>query len=75
MALDVEFVLARPKSVKRAHPTTKPDLDNFLKLLEDAGNGYIWHDDSQITVVRMSKRYTVSGESAHIEMKVTELAT
>lgn len=26
----------------------KPDIDNFLKALFDAGNGVLWQDDSQI---------------------------
>lgn len=72
--LDVDFVVARPKSVKRKWPTAKPDLDNYLKLLEDAGNGYVWYDDSQIVTVRMGKRYTESGEAPHIEMKVSPTA-
>lgn len=75
LRLEVDFVVARPKSVKRKWPVTKPDLDNYLKLLEDAGNGYLWHDDSQIVTVSMGKRYAEAGEAPHIEMRVMPCAT
>ena len=39
-------------------PTGKPDLDNIIKLISDALNGIAWRDDSQITTVQASKRYS-----------------
>jgi Holliday junction resolvase RusA-like endonuclease len=30
------------------YKTTKPDLDNLLKFVLDAGNGILWKDDKQI---------------------------
>lgn len=38
-------------------PTTKPDADNVLKLVCDALNGVVWHDDRQVCAVAMSKTY------------------
>lgn len=38
-------------------PTCKPDLDNVLKLLADAGNKLVWCDDSRITEVAIRRRY------------------
>lgn len=32
----------------KIRPTTKPDLSNIIKLVEDVGNGILWKDDSQI---------------------------
>lgn len=29
-------------------PITKPDLDNYVKLVKDALNGLIWKDDAQV---------------------------
>lgn len=30
------------------HKISRPDLTNILKLMEDAGNGILWEDDSHI---------------------------
>ena len=38
-------------------PTSKPDLDNVLKLFADAMNGVVYRDDKQITDVFVTKRY------------------
>ena len=38
--------------------TNKPDIDNLLKFVMDAGNNVIWYDDSQIWKVEMEKIYT-----------------
>jgi len=42
----------------RLLPVTKPDIDNYLKSVKDALNGVIWRDDSCVTDVIMSKRYS-----------------
>lgn len=50
-------VFAKPKSHMRARDEetwkrklhiAKPDSDNILKAIKDAGNGLIWKDDSQV---------------------------
>ena len=33
-------------------PTTKPDLDNYVKGIKDALKGICWHDDSQVVAYR-----------------------
>jgi Holliday junction resolvase RusA-like endonuclease len=38
-------------------PTSKPDIDNVVKLLADAGNKIVWNDDAQITRLFVSRRY------------------
>ncbi len=48
-------------SMKRLHdeiPVRRPDLDNFIKLLLDATNGILYHDDSQISSIVAKKRWT-----------------
>lgn len=38
-------------------PTKKPDVDNIAKIVLDALNGLVWHDDAQITHLSVVKRY------------------
>ena len=38
-------------------PTTKPDSSNILKGIEDALNGVLYKDDSQIVKTHMVKQY------------------
>jgi Holliday junction resolvase RusA-like endonuclease len=67
LTLAVEVVRAVPPSWPRwrraaalagaLHPTGKPDADNILKLLGDAGNGLLWVDDAQLVHVSLAKRY------------------
>ena len=40
-------------------PTTRPDYDNLLKIL-DALNGIVWHDDAQIVEATVRKCYSES---------------
>lgn len=60
--------LERPKSWTRRKvaetpfPTGKPDLDNVVKLIGDALNGIVWHDDSQIVDLHVARRFSTDGE-------------
>lgn len=67
LTLAVVFVMPRAKSNRTKHHTQKPDASNLLKLLEDAGNGALYHDDSQITSVFMHK---VWGVPARTEVRL-----
>lgn len=46
----------------------KPDASNVLKGIEDAGNGILWTDDSQIVDVRVLKTDTAQGEQPRCEL-------
>ncbi|MGN7167938.1 RusA family crossover junction endodeoxyribonuclease [Paenibacillus cellulositrophicus] len=52
-------------------PTSKPDVDNYLKGVKDALKGVIWKDDSQVVEVFAQKRY--SGRP-RIEVKIKDLS-
>lgn len=39
------------------HTTSKPDLDNIVKLIGDSLNGIAWADDKQVAAVWMTRRY------------------
>jgi Holliday junction resolvase RusA-like endonuclease len=70
-AIYVEIPKSFTKSRRQAalagtdYPTTKPDLDNIVKLLADAMNGIVYKDDKQIVSICVSKKYAESA-SAHI---------
>lgn len=65
------FRLPRPASLAKRFtaPTKKPDLDNTIKTLADAGNGVLWEDDAQIVELNVRKTYGVPG----IWLVVTEV--
>ena len=47
---------SKPKK-KPSWPTSKPDADNYGKLLLDALNGVVWKDDSQVVRLLVEKLY------------------
>lgn len=51
-------------------PTKKPDIDNILKAVFDALNGYAFEDDVQIVKVYAEKRYAVE---PFVEVEIDEL--
>lgn len=50
-------------------PSKKPDIDNILKAIFDALNGYAYEDDAQIVEIIADKKYT---ESPYIEVTIDE---
>lgn len=73
--VDIMFLIHKPKTVKREHPTVIPDTDNLVKAVLDGLNpkkdNYnretkgAWIDDSQVVEIHAVKRYT-EGESKTI---------
>ena len=68
LSIDVGIYRPIPKSFSKSkaeraeqriiRPTTKPDTDNYLKLICDALNKVFWNDDSQIVDICVSKFYS-----------------
>lgn len=55
---------------KFAHVTKIPDIDNLQKFLFDALKGVIIHDDRQIDLVVVQKRWDIHGEcDGHVEVE------
>lgn len=50
-------------------PTGKPDGDNISKIIGDALNGVVWHDDAQVVDLRVRKFY---GKTPSITVTVRE---
>lgn len=67
----VVFYMPRPKTVKRALPSAKPDLDKLLRAVGDGlGNGIV-KDDSRIVGWYVEEFYDDDGEGPRIEMRLT----
>ncbi len=49
----------------------KHDIDNFNKLILDAGTGILWTDDSQIQELNISKFY--DKETPRVELELSTL--
>jgi Holliday junction resolvase RusA-like endonuclease len=72
LALVVVFYCAKPvsKPKKSLYPVCKPDTDNYIKTLLDAGNKFLWYDDSQIVSITALKIY---GTPPRIELRLQEI--
>lgn len=51
------------------------DLTNLIKSLEDAGNGIIWKDDSQISSLTASRWICAQGQKAFTKITVRKIST
>lgn len=52
----------------------KPDASNIVKLIEDAGNGILFDDDSRIVELHVRKVIGAQGEPARIEARLTDIS-
>ena len=54
----------RKRNPRPSEPkTSKPDLDNVLKLILDAATGVVWHDDCQVASALVEKLVGAQGEA------------
>lgn len=51
-------------------PTKKPDVDNIVKVICDALNGYAFTDDSQVTMVYAEKYYS---EEDYVDVTISPI--
>lgn len=59
LRLEAIFYIPKPKSISKKveYPVKRPDLDQYIKLLLDAVQKYIFPDDSQVVTIIAKKRY------------------
>ena len=62
------FFLPRPKTVKRAHPTSKfsGDVDKHARAILDAMTGSVYEDDAQVIDLRTTKEYATEETGVRI---------
>lgn len=72
--LSAIFCLPRPQSMPKRvlHHTKKPDLSKLVRALEDALTGILYHDDSQIVRLRVSKVYTAVAAAPCVHVRLEE---
>lgn len=68
--VQVEFILPRPKSVKRSRPSVKPDLDKLVRAVLDPLIGIWFVDDAQVVVINAAKRY---GDQPLVDITAKEI--
>lgn len=72
--LSVEFIYrlgSKPKRFAGKYKVTRPDTDNLLKNLLDAGTSAgLWNDDNQVQIMKACRRYADQGEDAHIKIEL-----
>jgi len=80
LGVEVVVIHARPKSMsllRQPGPvwkTSKPDVDNILKALLDAGGmAGLWHDDAQIVRLDARKVWRGSDQKPGITLRVYAL--
>jgi len=56
--ITMRFRVKRPKSVKREHPTVAPDLDKYIRGVNDGLTGVAFADDAQVIKIIASKEYS-----------------
>jgi Holliday junction resolvase RusA-like endonuclease len=60
MAISLDFVMPKPRTVKRSHPSVAPDLDKLIRSVLDSLTGIAYIDDSQVCEITASKAYGVN---------------
>lgn len=71
---DIQSSISKKEHHRRAinavRPIVKPDLDNYVKAIQDCCTGHLWQDDNLIVDSRSAKYYS---ETPHIIVEVTKL--
>lgn len=61
VSVSITFSYDRPKTVRAAHKTTKPDIDKLLRAALDSMTGIVFKDDSQVVHTEIWKNFGVPG--------------
>jgi len=69
IAITMRFRVKRPKSVKRDYPTVAPDLDKYIRGVNDGLTGVAFADDSQVVQIIASKEYA---DTPGVDIEISE---
>ena len=77
LRVSIRFMCKRPKRLGKGDAvpkTTKPDLDNYIKLYLDAANDAgVWHDDAQVVEILAQKVYAPDYREPNVTFEVRPL--
>lgn len=75
MHVMIRVQLERPKSNKTLLPVSRntSDVDNWAKIVLDAGNGILWADDSQIVHLEVAKVWVSDSDGEGLFLNATEI--
>ena len=80
VALDIVFVMKRPKSMMgkkyradRIFHSKRPDLDNMVKLVADSLQPRVLNDDAQIVMLTASKWYAAKDEEPKTKILIRSI--
>ncbi|RTK93079.1 RusA family crossover junction endodeoxyribonuclease [Candidatus Saccharibacteria bacterium] len=59
LRVEIGIFLLKPKTSKNKFPVVKPDIDNYVKAVLDAMNGFLFKDDCQVVELYAYKQYSV----------------
>lgn len=72
VALELDFIFERPKSVARAFPIVPPDLDKLIRSCLDALTGIGYVDDCQVIKISSTKIY---GKTPGVRISINPLTS
>jgi crossover junction endodeoxyribonuclease RusA len=68
----LDFALQRPKSLPKrtSQHLKKPDIDKLARAVLDALTGILYHDDSEVVRLEVTKRYAAPIEAPSVRITV-----
>ena len=67
--MDLLFIFNKPKTVKRAEPYVRPDLDKLIRAVLDSLTDVAYEDDQQVVRLTAEKAY---GETEGVHIRIRE---
>lgn len=57
ISIEMSFIMPKPRTVTRSHPTVAPDLDKLVRAVLDGLTAIAYRDDAQVTSIIARKDY------------------
>ena len=70
--VELRVTLYFPKKATAETHTKKPDWDNLGKIISDACNMIVYHDDAQVTDSHVCKRYSAEPRAVVVIREIEE---